>query len=377
MRVVIALITLLLCVFAYPMHCAAAETETDLQTIYEGIAPSELILPEEAADELDDLGLRADEPESFLTLTPSAVMQSLLRIFRDELSAPLVLCCELIALTVLSGILSGLCDTVSDGSMKHLAETLCVILCAAGAAKPLGTCISRTVQALDSGQVFMASFVPVFSSFLAAGGSVGSSAAYQVFVLFLTEGMMALTNSALLPLLESAAALGIIDAVNPTLKLGGFSAMLRKAVTWLLGSAMTLFSALLSIRSFVASAADSLASKTVRLLSSSLIPIVGGAVSDAYGTVQGSMILLRNGVGAVGIFVILSLVLPPLISLLIYRAVFTFASAFAGTVGNDAICKLFQHMQDILAAAFAMIVCFSVMLIFSSAILLLLVGGGN
>ena len=133
---------------------------------------------------------------------------------------------------------------------------------------------------------------------------------------------MQLTNGMLLPLLQMSTALGIADAVNPQLRLEKLAGGLRTAVTWILGTMMALFSALLSVRTFVASAADSLAAKSVRLLTAGMIPIVGSAVSDAYGTVQGSIRLLRNGTGAVGIIVIILLTVPPLLSLLLHRAVF-------------------------------------------------------
>ena len=185
---------------------------------------------------------------------------------------------------------------------------------------------------------------------------------------------MQLKHGILFPVLQMSAALGIADAVNPALRLGGFVKGMRTAVTWLLGFVMTMFSALLSIRSIVASAADSLASKSVRLLASGLIPIVGNAVSDAYGTVQGSIRLMRNGVGAVGIAVILWLTLPPLLSLICFRLVFRINGIFAEMSGVQALSQLYQNMQSVLSAAFAMLVCFAVMMIISTALILLLLG---
>ena len=219
----------------------------------------------------------------------------------------------------------------------------------------------------------MASFVPVFSAFLAAGGAVASGAAYQVFVLFLTECIMQLSGGILFPLLQTAAALGIADAVNPKLNLGRLVGGMRTAVTWVLGFIMAMFSGLMTVRSFVASAADSLAAKSVKLIASSAIPVIGSAVSDAYGTVQGSIQLLRTGVGAVGTMVILCLVLPPLAALIAYRAVFWLMHLFAEMAGAKQIAQLYQNSLAVLSAAFAILICFAVMLIVSSAIMMILI----
>ncbi|MBR3418139.1 MAG: hypothetical protein IKG82_05560, partial [Oscillospiraceae bacterium] len=103
-------------------------------------------------------------------------------------------------------------------------------------------------------------------------------------------------------------------------------------------------------------------------------PIVGSAVSEAYSTVQGSIRLLRNGTGAVGVLVILWLTLPPLLSLLIYRAVFWLMQLFSELAGAESLAKLYKNMQTVLSAAFAMLICDAVMLTVSGALMILLTG---
>ena len=351
--------------------CAADDNPADsLQQ-----AADSLAIPAEIDAELSRLGIEPGQPESLLTLSPEEFLHSLLETAAKELSAPLRLCGILLTLTVLTAILGNLGDAAADGALRRCFDALCTLLCIGTAASPLCDCLIRTAGALENGHLFMSSYIPVFGAFIAAGGHVAGGASYQVCVLFLTEGIMQLLHGILYPVLQMSAALGIADAVNPPLRLGGFVSGLRTAVTWMLGFVMTMFAALLSVRSIVASAADSLASKSVKLLASGLIPIVGSAVSDAYGTVQGSIRLLRNGVGAVGILVILWLILPPLISLVLYRLIFRVNGIFAEMAGTKPLSQLYQNMQAVLSAAFAILVCFAVMMIVSSAAVLLLLGG--
>jgi len=371
-RLIFAAAAALVCMLAWGLPCRA---ETAYDALCDAADPSAFDLPDNVQAQLSDAGISPDDPDSMLSLSPAELTGSLLSTVKTEASAPLKLCGALLTLTLLSALLGSTTDAAASGGMKQLADTLCVLICAGGAAQPLCTCLIRSAQALEDGRIFMLSFVPVFAAFIAAGGSVAGSASYQVLVLFLTEGVMQITSSVLYPLLQLAAGAGIVDAVNPTLRLGGFVKGLHKVVTWSLSFLMALFSALLSIRSFVASAADSLGAKTVRLLASSLIPVVGSSVSDAYGTVQGSITLLRNGVGAFGILAMLSLTLPPMLSLLLYRAAFALSSVAADIAGTASLASLFRHAQSVLSAAFAMLVCFALMLIFSSAIMLLLLGG--
>lgn len=352
------------------LPCAAADTAMDV--LYDTAKTIEI--PPDAAQYLEDAGISVSEPQSLLTLSPQEMLHSIFTAAASEASAPLRLCGTLLALTVLSTVLGSLNDAAAHSAMKRLFDVICTLLCVCSAAEPLCACLLRTADALQRGQVFMGSYVPVFAAFLAAGGSVAGGTAYQTFVLFLTEAIMQLAGGILFPLLQMGTALGIVDAVNPDLRLGTFVSGIRSGVTWTLGFVMALFSALLSVRSFVASAADSLASKSVKMLASSMIPIVGSAVSDAYSTVQGSIHLLRSGIGAVGILVILWMVLPPLLSLILYRLVFWLMRMFADMAGAKPMAALYQNTQAVLSAAFAILVCFAVMLIFSSAVMLLLLG---
>ncbi len=357
--------------FLLGISCAAAGNGPE-DTLEQ--AAASLDIPSDVQTEFDRIGIEPDDPESMMTLSPESMLHEILRTAAQEAAAPLRVCGILLTMTVLSALLGNLGDTAAGGSLRKIFDALCILLCVGTAADPLCDILIRTAKTLDIGRTFMTSYVPIFSAFIAAGGHVAGSAAYQVFVLFLTEGIMQLIHGILFPILQMSAALGIADAVDPELRLSGFVSGLRTAVTWILGFVMTMFSALLSVRSIVASAADSLASKSVRLLASGLIPIVGNAVSDAYGTVQGSIRLLRNGVGAAGILVILWLVLPPLTALFLYRIVFRINGIFAEMAGTKPLSQLFGNIQSVLSAAFAILVCFAVIIIVSTAAMLLLLG---
>ncbi len=366
-------VLLLLLAAVFCLHITAHAEQTDpMEALTE--QASEIVIPPDAAEPLQEIGIQAEDPSSVLALSPESVFQKIRQVLIQEAGAPIRLCGTLLTITVLSALLNGMSEQASDAGLRRVFQVLSGAICIGTAAEPLCTCLIRAAQALESGRIFMGSYVPVFAGFLAAGGSVAGSAAYQTFVLFLTEGIMQLTGSVLYPLVQMAAALGIADALNPHIRLESIISGFHSVIKWALGFVMTMFSALLSIRSFVAASADSLAAKSVRLITSGAVPIIGSAVADAYSTVQGSIAVLRNGIGAVGMLVILWLILPPLLSLLLYRAAFRITLMFAEPSGAESMVKLCKNALHVLSAIFAMLVCFSVMLIISSAIMLMLTG---
>ena len=113
----------------------------------------------------------------------------------------------MLTMTVLSTLLGSLGDA-AGGTLRRGFDTLCTLLCIGTAAQPLCDCLIRTADALGTGQAFMTGYVPVFGAFIAAGGQVAGSAAYQVFVLFLTEGIMQLMP-------DEVKEFGVTDVFNP------------------------------------------------------------------------------------------------------------------------------------------------------------------
>ncbi len=309
-----------------------------------------------------------------LNTSPAAWVTILWNALKSEIRAPVMFLGTMLTISVLSVLLGGLTETVGGG-LKRLCDLLCVLVCAGAAANPLCQSIERTAEVMQEGSVFMAGFVPVFGGFLSAGGAVTGGASYQVMMLFLIEWMQQINVNWLFPILRAGAALSMADAVNPTLRLGGLVNGMRKGVTLVLRFIMTAFAAILSIRSFVSSAADGLGAKTVRLLTSTLIPIVGSAVSDAYGTVQGSIRILQNGTGVLGMIAIAWITVPPMLSVLCYRAAFGITAIAADLTGAEAVRRLCSDAEAVLAAAFALLVSFAVMLMLSSALMLTLLSG--
>ncbi len=355
-----------ICAWGVPLCCHAADAE-GMEALE---AAAESIPYPDGMEALTD-------GNAVMDISPSSWVGMLWDTLCEELRAPLVLLSALLTLTLLSSVLGGMRDAAASDSMGKMLDLLCILVCVGAAAEPLGECLTRTAEALHDGSVFMASFVPVFSGFLAAGGAVAGGTSYQVLLLFLTESMQQLNDGILFPLLRAGAALGMADAVHPSLHLGGLVGGLRKGVTTILGTLMTAFAALLSVRSFVADAADGLAMKTAKLLTSTLIPIVGGAVSDACGTVQGSIRMLQSGTGVLGILAIAWLTVPPLCSAFCYRLAFGIAGMAAETAGAASMQRLCRDAESILAAAAAMLVIYALMLMFSTAIMLMLMTGAK
>ena len=172
----------------------------------------------------------------------------------------------------------------------------------------------------------------------------------------------------LLPLCTMGFSLAIVDAVSPSVSVGGLLRLSRKCTTWILGLLMTVFLGVLSMQNWLGSSVDTAASKTTKYVIANFVPVVGSAVSDAYTTVRSSLQMLRSTTGVVGMVSLCVLFLPPLVQLLLYRGVVAIGAAAAELFGTRSLLRLLRGTQQALAIAFALLVCFGGMFVVSTAI---------
>lgn len=317
-------------------------------------------VPDDARDGLERFGINVEEPETITELSPSDVFSAMADAVRSRLGAPLRLFAAICALGALSSVVGKF-----SGSALITAAAGAYIVC-----EPVAACLSSCAAVISVGSGFMRGFVPIFAGICAMSGNLTSSASYGVLMLTAVQGAVFVADKVLMPLTGMCAALSIVGAMNPAISFSSLLAGVKKTAVWILGAVMTIFTGLLAVQSVVGAAADSLAVRTGRFLASSLIPVVGGAVSEAYSTLSGSMSLLKGTTGVFGIAVLLSCLLPVIISAALYCLAVSLGGAVAELFGAAQLGKLCKDIVSALELALAVVICFSVLMIISTAILM-------
>ena len=237
---------------------------------------------------------------------------------------------------------------------------ICVLVCVAALSVPVCTCLEIASESLSQGADFMLGFVPVFAGVAAAGGHITSASGYNMLVLGFSDIAIQIAGNFFMPVLSMCICLAIVDAACDTIDLSGMLNGIKKIVTWGLG-----------LISIVGSSADTMTTKAAKYVISNSVPVVGGAASDAYTTVRGSLVLLKNGIGGVGIIALAVMLLPSLILIFLNKLSFSALGAAAEIFGAKKIVQLFKNINSVLSAALGIMVCFTLMFIISTAIIMM------
>ncbi len=322
-------------------------------------------LSDEASRALSELGVTSADADALSALSFENVMAALSKMAGSGMTAPLKGLITMTAVLLLCSML-----TAYQNSLTESGETVqtVAVLCLSGAvAVPAVGFIGTAGDVIAQCANLFLAYIPIMAVMLAASGKAVSSASYQALTVAAGQGVMRISSDMILPLLHIFLGIAVSSGIAPQVGLGGFLSLITKLTKWLLGFVMAIFTAVLSLRQAASGALDSLGSKAARFALSSFVPVVGSALSEAYKTVQGSLHVLRSGLG---IFVILALAftfLPVLLQGLGWSLCLFVGKALAEALGVSHCAKLLEALGTVFSTLTAVLLCVPAVLLIAAA----------
>ena len=222
---------------------------------------------------------------------------------------------------------------------------------------------------------FSKTLLPAMCAASAACGTLSSATVnYAASVLFL-DSFLTIARSVVLPLIYAYLAVGIASSSFDSKSLKDISELLKRVCTLLMTAAALGFTAYISISSVVASGGDAVASKLAKTAISTALPVVGGTISDAAGTVVAGAEATRNTLGVFGMIALLAICISPFALMALnyigYKLTAAAVKAFS--------CTRLGELTDCIGSAIGMILglagCCATILFVSMAVSIKAVGG--
>ena len=256
----------------------------------------------------------------------------------------------LLGAVLLYGVAEGSFQAAEHPLMANfvpLSFVLVITLTAAGDVQTMMGAGTETMEQLD---VFSTALLPSLAAAVAASGGIVSAGVRQVATVFFANLLMTLIHSVLLPLVYFYVAASAADAMLPGNPLKRIASGIKKVVTWALTGALVLFTGYLTISGAAATSADALTLQVTRTVISTAVPVVGGIISQASGSVLSGAGLLKNSIGIFGMLAVLATCLTPFLRLAVQYLLYKITAFLAGTAGNGTLVELI----DALGSAFGL-----------------------
>ncbi|MBE6787286.1 MAG: hypothetical protein E7537_02950 [Ruminococcaceae bacterium] len=235
---------------------------------------------------------------------------------------------------------------------------------------PVFSAITSAVTAMKTCAAFMTAFIPVFAVITATTGKTATSISMSSLLLGAANGVSLISNFAVVPLIGGYMSLCLATSVSPLINNNGVSSAVKKLSLWVMSLISTVFLGVLSIQTVVNAHADNLSMRTAKFIIGSSVPVAGGVLSEALGTLTASVSLLKSSVGIYGVIICILIFLPIIIELLLWRFVLWISDFAALSFSLSKISSLLQAIDTVLSVLIGVILLTAAMFIISLSVVI-------
>lgn len=368
--------------FAFPVQAVEQATEdTSTQEIYESqledSGANSLIdnLPKDAQDQLQDLNISSPSWEELNSLSFGELFMKIISMAGEQSKTPISVAAAVLAVVLLTALLDNFKQPFGAKPLGSVADAVTTLLISTILIFPIVTTIGKCANIISVSTAFMFAYVPVLVGIMIASGQATGATSYYYLMLGAGQVVNQVSTNLLIPFLNIFLGLSVTCSITPTLKLEGICQLISKITKWVLTFAMSLFVAILTFQTILSSAADSTGLRAARFAISSFVPIVGGALSEAFLTVQGCVKMLKSGVGIFAILGSALVFLPVILECVCWSITINISTICAEVFDLPQPAKILKSVGLVVNTLIAILLCVMTIFIISTAIILT-VGGG-
>lgn len=302
------------------------------------------------------------------------MLQMVLRLFFQEFMLNLGLMGKIIVIAVFCGILRHMKDTFHNPSVGEISYFVCYMVVIILILQSLVSILQIGRSGIEQMVGFMQILFPLLTALLIAMGGMASSAVMQPGIALLMGLVGTFLKYAILPMILLLAILTMVNCIGTKVQLTRMSKLINNLCVWTLGGVFTIFLGVLTIQGVMAASFDGISIRTAKFAIDTFVPIVGGMFSQTLDTIIGCSLLLKNAVGAAGLFVIALTCLVPALKILALLLLYKLAGALLEPITDTRISECLSSIGNILTLLFVTVMGIAVMFFITVT---LLIAAGN
>lgn len=353
-------------------------TEGIYNSQYEQSGADDLLreLTPEVKKQLKDIGVTSPSWQELNSMSFFDIFGSIMNTIQQQSVTPLNCVVKIMGVVMLVALINSVKSSLGSSSLTAVLNSVATLTVSIILIQPVCQTIEYSTTIIKLSADFMLIFIPVMAGIMLTMGQSLQAAGSYTMVMGAGTAVSQISNNILVPLLNTFLGISVVSGISQRVNLNGFCELINKVLKWVLTFTMSVFTAILTMQSIISSSADSAGVKATRFAISSFVPLVGGALSEAYQTVRGCMGMLKSGVGVFAILATGTIYLPAIISCLLWLAAINIAIALAGVFDMGDIIKLLKSVTTVINSLIAILLCCMIIFIVSSAIMLMAGGVG-
>lgn len=332
-------------------------------------------------DELSDYMPKINMKEIIISLIKGEeifslkdILNGILKYIFKEISANSALLVKLVILSVICALLNNLSSAFESDAVGKIANTACYLVVIAIAIKSFSIAIMIGKDAIDSMVSFVQALLPVLLTLLMSMGGITTAAMFQPIMIAIVGMTSTVMKDMIMPLVFFSAILSIVNHLSSKIQVSKLSSLLKQGTMVLMGLILTVFTGVITIHGTIASTADGVTIRTAKFAVDSFIPVVGGYVTEAFDTIMGCSLLLKNSIGALGLIVIAIVVTIPILKILSLIFIYKFTTALIEPFTEDQLISCLNDMSNAMVLILVIVLLVAIMFFI---MLTIIVGASN
>lgn len=280
--------------------------------------------------------------------------------FFNELRINLSFLAKILAITIISAVLTNLQGTFEKSSVSQIANYVTYMVLAIliiGSFYQLMEVVENTIRNMVG---FMEIIMPVLLTFLVIAGGPNTKILFHPMIIGSVNLIGVLVQNIIIPLIYFSFIVSILANLSSRAELKKLSELGRQIITFMITAAFTIFIGIITIYG-LSTKMDGLTIRTAKFAIDNFVPIVGGFLSDAVETVIGSSAILKNGIGIIGLLILIIITVLPAIKISILLFIYRVIGAVIEPIVSSNISNFFTDIGKTLLLILISVVSVAIM----------------
>ena len=296
-----------------------------------------------------------EQAEKFMPPQQDNFLQGLLEVVRDALLAirPDLKEAAAVSLRIASVMMAISLLRTFPGSSEKTAALAGSIGIAVLLLRSSNSLINLAASTVTEVSEYGKLLLPVMTAALAGQGGISSSAAIYAVTAVFDALLTSIIGKLLTPLIYVFLLLSVAGSAIGQDTIKKLRNTIKWAITWSLRTILYIYTGFIGITGVVSGTTDAVALKAAKLTISSVVPVIGGILSDASEAVLVGAGTVKNAAGIYGFFAIIAIWIGPFLQIgvhyLLLKATGAVCSVFAGKEHTELIQDFSAAMGLLLA----------------------------
>ncbi|RKJ52312.1 hypothetical protein D7X25_15535 [bacterium 1XD42-8] len=259
----------------------------------------------------------------------------------------------ILLLIIVTGVFQNMAGAFQNHQIADMTRLIMYLLLFVSVLTSFSLALEMVKDTMKTLSSFLSALAPAYFLSVAASGSASSAAAFYSLSIFLISAIELCILYIILPLVQIFAVLAFVNKLSKEDMLAYLLDTIKTVIEYILKTMIGLSVSIGVIQSMIAPVLDSF-KNTMLSKAVSAIPGIGNMTGGLTEVFFGSAVVIKNGIGAVSLIVVLYLCLVPIGKLIAVILMYKGATAVAGMVSGkeyaDGLAKVSEGGEMLLKA---------------------------